>query len=174
MRLWSGYAALVARNLPFTGLQFPLYEALKARMTKWQWTANQDSSAGVLRHACVTGFSAGIAGSVAATVTAPIDVLKTRIMLDAGEERENGTTERQRKAQRGLSWARRKTDSTSLWGVGKDVYDKEGFRGLFRGGALRAGWTAIGLGLYLGSYEGGRMFLESRRESKRADGEIAY
>ncbi|KAL1958554.1 hypothetical protein VTO42DRAFT_4151 [Malbranchea cinnamomea] len=33
--LWSGYTALVARNLPFTGLQFPLYEALKARLGEW-------------------------------------------------------------------------------------------------------------------------------------------
>jgi hypothetical protein len=40
------------------------------------------------------------------------------------------------------------------------------YRGLFKGGLIRAGWTAIALGLYLSLYEGGRFYLENRRTSK--------
>jgi hypothetical protein len=48
-------------------------------------------------------------------------------------------------------------------GIGRDILRNEGVKGLFRGGLIRAGWTAMALGLYLSLYEGGRMFLENRR-----------
>lgn len=50
--------------------------------------------------------------------------------------------------------------------VGRDIYLQEGIKGLFRGGALRAGWTALGLGLYLSAYESGRFYLENRRKGQ--------
>jgi hypothetical protein len=153
MKLWSGYTALAVRNLPFTGLQFPMYEALKERMlnSMLEMEEKDQSSAQrrILQHAGVTALSAGIAGSIAATVTTPIDVVKTRIMLRAGDEE---------KAKR---------QPTTLWAVGKGIYTQEGLPGLFRGGVLRAGWTALGLGLYLGSYETARKMLEARREKRR-------
>jgi hypothetical protein len=41
---------------------------------------------------------------------------------------------------------------------------------LFRGALLRAGWTSIGSGLYLGCYESGRHYLEkNRRDAKEGD-----
>lgn len=49
------------------------------------------------------------------------------------------------------------------WAVGKEVLRTEGVKGLFRGGALRGAWTALGSGLYLGVYESGRRYLEKRR-----------
>lgn len=103
----------------------------------------------------ITGVSAGLAGSIAATVTTPIDVVKTRIMLAASDGNTGFKSSSSRKHIRQRSWA-----------VGKDVYRQEGIKGLFRGGALRAGWTAFGMGLYLGCYEGGRLFLENRRRDK--------
>ena len=47
--------------------------------------------------------------------------------------------------------------------IGREVWRTEGTRGLFRGGALRGVWTALGSGLYLGVYESGRSYLEDRR-----------
>ncbi len=49
------------------------------------------------------------------------------------------------------------------WAVGKEILRTEGVKGLFRGGALRGAWTALGSGLYLGVYESGRRYLEGRR-----------
>ena len=47
--------------------------------------------------------------------------------------------------------------------VGREILRTEGLKGLFRGGALRGLWTALGSGLYLGVYESGRRYLEGRR-----------
>ena len=47
--------------------------------------------------------------------------------------------------------------------VGREILRTEGVKGLFRGGALRGVWTALGSGLYLGVYESGRRYLEERR-----------
>lgn len=150
-----------------------MYEALKARMERWRDDNDRKSEGGseMSLHMGTTALSAGMAGSIAAAVTTPIDVIKTRIMLEAGEGKEG------QEQQRGTSWKHSKKNMT-LWSVGKDVFEKEGTRGLFRGGVLRASWTALGLGLYLGSYEGGRKFLEDRREGKKkvdiVEGESAY
>lgn len=35
-RLWTGYAALAARNLPFTAMQFPMFEHLRASLWRWR------------------------------------------------------------------------------------------------------------------------------------------
>ena len=84
---------------------------------------------------------------MAAVVTTPVDVVKTRVMLRAGEE-----------GRRGSGWA-----------VEREVWAKEGVRGLWRGGALRGVWTAVGSGLYLGVYEVGRVWLGERREKGEGD-----
>ncbi|KAJ6151148.1 hypothetical protein N7470_007742 [Penicillium chermesinum] len=89
-RLWSGYSALLGRNLPTTGIQFPLFEYVRARMVEWRrrrreergirWTGQREV---LVERAGLTGLSAGMAGAVAASVTTPIDVVKTRMMLSA-------------------------------------------------------------------------------------------
>lgn len=115
---------------------------------------------GIAERAVITAGSAGMAGSVAAVVTTPIDVVKTRIMLKAmdgqGAPKGLDSVVKAREKARGQK-------DMSGWRVGKDVWRKEGLKGLFRGGLLRAVWTAMGSGLYLGAYESGRHWLERRR-----------
>ena len=45
----------------------------------------------------------------------------------------------------------------------REIVAERGVKGLWRGGALRAVWTFVGAGLYLGAYETGRVYLASRR-----------
>ena len=164
--LWTGYTALAARNLPFTAMQFPMFEHLKASIlaSRKKKRRSQDPNDGegketLLARGIITAISAGSAGSVSAVITTPIDVVKTRIMLDAGElEKSTTTTSTLRKS----SSHRKKNGLT----VGREVFAKEGFKGLFRGGSLRAAWTALGSGLYLGVYESGRSWLEEGRIAK--------
>lgn len=144
LQLWRGYGALVARNLPFTAIQFPIFEHLRDRISAVYGAqpGRQSDASEMLNRAGITALSAGLAGAFAAVVTTPIDVIKTRIMLGAGK----------RGARPGAI------------ALGREIYAREGLRALFSGGLLRAGWTALGIGLYLSAYESGRMYLEARRK----------
>jgi hypothetical protein len=108
-------------------------------------------------------------------VTTPIDVIKTRMMLSASDSA-SFQDQNSRAGARGsemISSERTKTKPKSLISVGRDIIRYEGIRGLFKGGLIRAGWTAIALGLYLSLYEGGRFYLENRRmERDRINGKF--
>ncbi|KAI9738666.1 MAG: hypothetical protein M1834_008171 [Cirrosporium novae-zelandiae] len=150
-RLWRGYGTLVARNLPFTAMQFPMFEKLRDSITESRVRKRQQrgesKTVSVLERGVITGLSGGLAGSIAAVITTPIDVVKTRVMLAASDE------------QKGKNGGRQ-----GAWQVGKEVLKTEGTRGIFRGGLIRAVWTFVGSGLYLGVYESGRFWLEERRK----------
>ncbi|RMZ45036.1 hypothetical protein AFCA_010476 [Aspergillus flavus] len=157
-KLWSGYTALVGRNLPFTGLHFPIFEGVRGWLVSWRGRERRNGDRnggkngnGVFERAVLTGIAAGVSGTVASVVTTPIDVVKTRVMLGAGGEELKGTEKTVRKVKGTLA-------------VGREVWKEEGLRGLFRGGALRSVWSAFGMSIYLGIYEGGRMYLEKRRK----------
>lgn len=183
--LRQGYWALVSRNLPFTAMQFPLYEYFRQHLSDTfgvsprkpaRRAAHQqeprdstdiDASLAAIRRAyniqqkalknergdemtasvgppnylkagLVSGASAASAGAISALITTPLDLVKTRIML--------GPTRVERQS----------APSQTIAGVGKDIWQREGLRGLMRGATLRSVWTALGAGIYLGSYEAGR------------------
>jgi solute carrier family 25 S-adenosylmethionine transporter 26 len=147
--LFNGYIALAARNLPYTALQFPLFEAARDAIHRARKTTPEQCS--MQERATITGISAGVTGAFAAVVTTPVDVVKTRIMLMAAEEeKKNGAR-------------------LSEIGVFRDLWREEGIRGLWRGGALRGVWTMVGSGLYLGVYDLGRVYLGKRRGAEVDD-----
>ncbi|KAJ5562054.1 hypothetical protein N7535_003483 [Penicillium sp. DV-2018c] len=178
-RLWSGYTALVGRNLPTTALQFPLFEHVRSNLIdRWRRrkaARNNDGrppseqSDQLVERAGLTGLAAAISGPVASTVTTPIDVIKTRVMLSASD---SGTQAGTRGSGAVMPGAQQKSKSgKSPVAVGRDIIRHEGIRGLFKGGLIRAGWTAIALGLYLSLYEGGRFYLENRRKERDGVGQ---
>ncbi|KAI1115291.1 mitochondrial carrier domain-containing protein [Nemania sp. NC0429] len=177
-RLLSGYTALVARNLPFTAIQFPIFEFVRARV--WRRREGGGSGEGkgegerrsLLETGVVTGTSAGLAGSFAALITTPMDVVKTRMMLAAGggeqqqphHVRRRGGREEMREAGGGAHAYR----SRGGLAVAREVVAERGVAGLFRGAVLRAVWTAVGSGLYLGMYEVAKTWL-TRGDGERED-----
>ncbi|KAG0649639.1 S-adenosylmethionine [Hyphodiscus hymeniophilus] len=167
-QLWRGYSALAARNLPFTAMQFPMFEHLKITIKDYR-KKNGTFTGSLTETALTTAISAGSAGSIAAIITTPVDVVKTRIMLSAaGESSEDQARKEVQKARKQgdslqkLASKNGVTKKNSLT-VGREVMAESGIKGLFRGGTLRALWTALGSGLYLGVYESGRTFLGDRR-----------
>ena len=144
-KLWRGYSALAARDLPFTALQFPAFERMKGVLIASRErergieAGGVGVGVGVFERAWVAAVSAGAAGSAAAWVTTPFDVVKTRMMLEAGGK--NGGVK------------------MNAFRVGKRVLHQEGARGLFRGGLVRAALTILGNGLYMGCYEAAKLYL---------------
>ncbi|KAJ1502690.1 hypothetical protein HMI55_002783 [Coelomomyces lativittatus] len=72
---YRGYFSTVLREIPFTCIQFPLYEVLKKQVSKYKQLQTPPEPF----DAAICG---SIAGGVAASVTTPLDVIKTRVMLD--------------------------------------------------------------------------------------------
>jgi solute carrier family 25 S-adenosylmethionine transporter 26 len=169
-QLWRGYTALAARNLPFTAMQFPVFEHLKERI-KQNRRDNGTFTGTLTETGLVTAVSAGSAGSIAAIITTPIDVVKTRIMLAASGESSEGKAKKEVKEalQKGQSLdklaSRKGITKKSGFTVAREVFTESGVKGLFRGGMLRASWTALGSGLYLGVYESGRVWLGDQHEA---------
>ncbi|RPB28362.1 mitochondrial carrier [Terfezia boudieri ATCC MYA-4762] len=154
--LFRGYFALVGRNLPFTALQFPLYEHLKKSFTQ-----GRQIKYDIAKTVQVNMIASAIAGSVAAIVTTPVDVMKTRVMLAANAGEKGGEKEKWQVVG-GKSIGKRPP------GVYKaaltEILKEDGFKGLWRGVGLRGLWSGLGLAVYLGTYEGGKVYL--RRDSQ--------
>lgn len=180
LALWRGYTALAGRNLPFTALQFPMFERMKESL-KARRDAAGTRTGSLAESGVITAISAGSAGSLAAVVTTPIDVVKTRMMLSAVDgsakpkpdakagdvlvDALGNVKDGAEKRAAGKAGARK-----SALAVGRQIIAEEGMRGIWRGGALRAVWTMVGSGLYLGVYESGRIWLARRRgEDVNAD-----
>ncbi|EHK45597.1 hypothetical protein TRIATDRAFT_299314 [Trichoderma atroviride IMI 206040] len=72
--LYRGWGITVFREVPFTVIQFPLWEAMKA-WGRRRRNDGRDVSAGE------SALYGSLAGGVAAASTTPLDVLKTRVML---------------------------------------------------------------------------------------------
>ena len=173
-QLWRGYTALAGRNLPFTAMQFPMFEHVRTSIHAYR-TRKGIATGSLWETGLVTAISAGSAGAVAAVITTPIDVVKTRIMLSASESSQQRGEQQQRAikeveaqgkdAKAEIEKAQQAARGGRAGGlaVGKEILRTEGVKGLFRGGALRCIWTAVGSGLYLGVYESGRRYLEGRR-----------
>lgn len=71
--LYRGWSVTILREVPFTVIQFPLWEGMKEfRRRK---TGKQEISA------IESGLFGSVAGAIAAGTTTPLDVLKTRMML---------------------------------------------------------------------------------------------
>ncbi|CAL1541950.1 unnamed protein product [Lymnaea stagnalis] len=120
---YRGYTSTVMREIPFSVIQFPLWEFMKSKVsqeTGQPITAWQSSLCGA------------VAGGTSAALTTPLDVVKTRIIL----------------AEKGSSVAR-----GDIVFVLKHVVREKGIRGLFSGVVPRVIWISIGGSIFLGVYE---------------------
>jgi solute carrier family 25 S-adenosylmethionine transporter 26 len=119
--LYRGWSITVMREVPFTVIQFPLWEVMKERRRR------KTGREGI--GAVESGFFGSLAGAVAAGVTTPLDVLKTRMMLSR-EKQNIGASLRQILRDNG-PWA------------------------FFAGIGPRVLWISAGGAIFLGSYQWG-------------------
>lgn len=152
-------------------MQFPLFEHFKAWIKAYRERTGIHTGT-LMETGLVTATSAGVAGSISAVATTPVDVVKTRIMLAAAEnaarDAEGGNGVGDALKNGGLRDAmghvvkKPFSRKTSLQ-IGREIVAEQGLKGLWRGGALRGTWTMLASGLYLGTYESGRIWLANRR-----------
>ena len=186
LALWRGYTALAGRNLPFTAMQFPMFERIREGIKKYRDDRGLRTNT-LLEGGLITAVSAGTGGSISAVITTPIDVVKTRIMLTAAESAASdqkpgksakdmlvdATGKSIQEAKQSLNEMMKNvtkpvTRKTSMQ-IAREIVHENGVKGLFRGGLLRGAWTMIGAGLYLGVYESGRIYLAERRGEKAGE-----
>jgi solute carrier family 25 S-adenosylmethionine transporter 26 len=117
--LYRGWSITIIREVPFTIIQFPLWEAMKRY--RCSQTGRKE----------VTGLEGGllgsVAGAVAAGLTTPLDVLKTRMML-----------------------AKEKQPMFTMLST---ILKESGPRAFFAGIGPRIGWISVGGAIFLGSYQ---------------------
>ncbi|KAM5535012.1 hypothetical protein V8D89_011385 [Ganoderma adspersum] len=121
---YRGFGSTIMREIPFTSLQFPLYELLKVRLAKALYRP---------LHSYEAAVCGSFAGGFAAALTTPLDVLKTRVMLDLRDPTKHA--------------------HPSLAARFRDIYIKEGVKALFAGVVPRTLWISAGGAVFLGVYE---------------------
>ncbi|KAM3079669.1 S-adenosylmethionine transporter [Clarireedia jacksonii] len=119
MELYRGWSVTIMREVPFTVIQFPLWESMKA------YRRGMTGREGV--SAMESGAMGSVAGAVAAGITTPLDVLKTRMML-----------------------AREKQGMGFLL---RDILRTNGPSAFFAGIGPRVLWISVGGAIFLGSYQ---------------------
>lgn len=123
--LYRGWTSTILREIPFTAIQFPLYEWMK---TKFASIRARDDSTTVSSFAISDGAIAGsIAGGIAAFITTPLDVLKTRLMLHHSP--------------------------IGLGELASKIVNEDGYRAFWRGAGPRTLWISAGGAIFLGTYE---------------------
>ncbi|KAF2018754.1 mitochondrial carrier [Aaosphaeria arxii CBS 175.79] len=128
--LYRGWSITIMREVPFTVIQFPLWEALK----RWRVDGTGRENVSGLEG----GLLGSVAGAVAAGITTPLDVLKTRMML---------AKERQ-----------------PMFTMLSAILKESGPRAFFAGIGPRVGWISVGGAIFLGSYQWASNALGGLRE----------
>ncbi|CAG0917232.1 unnamed protein product [Notodromas monacha] len=124
--LYRGYLSTIFRELPFSALQFPLWEASKVSLARYR---GRDQPTAI-----EAGICGAIAGGFSAGVTTPLDVAKTRIMLAVNSHE--------------AKLAQGRVDVAVAL-----VYREKGIKGLFAGVVPRVIWISVGGAIFLGVYE---------------------
>jgi hypothetical protein len=131
--LYRGGGITILREIPFTIMQFSLWEYLKSSYSVHQYKEYKRKEG--LVTAAESAVFGSVAGAIAAGATTPLDVLKTRIML---QRRSHG------EARAGRMQVIR---------LLMQIKQEEGMKGLFRGFGPRVAWISVGGAIFLGTYQ---------------------
>lgn len=166
--LWRGLTLTMWRDVPFSGLYWWGYEAVKNSLTKmraqaWPHGSNPQHDSAVT---FVDSFTAGAtSGAAAALITTPFDVGKTRQQVFR-HSADDATTA----ASTSSSLSKRTPSSTPLTSPKSThppeqssiprfllhIFREEGLQGLFRGWAARCLKVAPACAIMISSYEVGK------------------
>lgn len=132
--LFRGMPIMLARELPFSMIQMSLYEGFK------RYLDNHNNSSSNFQYVSLVPFCAAAAGGIAAFLTTPLDVIKTRVMLQNHQHSHRIS----QIIKEVLLEEKRPSDK---FGV---------LQKFFRGATARVFWISLGGSIFLSTYELGR------------------
>ncbi|VDL90353.1 unnamed protein product [Schistocephalus solidus] len=130
--LYRGYLSTILRGLPFSLIQYPVWETLKRFLMEHNRRGSSLPESSVELSKGQFALCGALAGATAGACTTPFDVAKTRIIL----------------AQKGSPLA-----TGNVITAFRHIYLERGVRGLFAGVAPRVGQVGIGGAIFLGLYD---------------------
>ncbi|KAF7245879.1 Solute carrier family 25 member 40 [Varanus komodoensis] len=146
LSLWKGWGPTVLRDVPFSALYWWNYEYFKTLLCK---------KSDVHEPTILITFSSGAAaGSIAALLTLPFDVVKTHTQTELWDLDVTPSSQ-QRKA--------------SVWKLLKRIVAKNGFCGLFTGIIPRLTKIAPACAIMISTYEYGKFFFHRLNKDKDPD-----
>ncbi|CAL5870927.1 uncharacterized protein PFLUO_LOCUS5169 [Penicillium psychrofluorescens] len=143
--LYRGAGITIAREIPFTVLQFTMWESMKETYAQRYLRAETGSVIVSPVPASTSAMFGSVAGAIAAGLTTPLDVIKTRVMLARRGDGGSEAPIRLKEVVRGIA--------------------QEGFGAFWRGLGPRVAWIGIGGAVFLGSYQWASNTLEGARET---------
>ncbi|MFH4980141.1 hypothetical protein AB6A40_006850 [Gnathostoma spinigerum] len=160
---WRGWAPTLLRDLPFSAVYWTAYECFKARILQLFKKAETNF---------FISFGCGaIAGTIAATVTTPFDVVKTQRQITLGQiEHERSAVGKNRSKHSHSITAKSSGNmsinvrSESTYSIMREVTKTRGLAGLFAGIIPRIVKVAPSCAIMIGSYECAKIFFAHRRK----------
>ncbi|XP_075998815.1 mitochondrial glutathione transporter SLC25A39 isoform X2 [Genypterus blacodes] len=147
LSLWRGWGPTVLRDVPFSALYWFNYELVKAHLCEQAGRPQANFS---------ISFTAGaVSGTIAAILTLPFDVVKTRRQIQLGEMDTLGVPLKK---------------STSTWHIMKGIWAEMGYRGLFAGFMPRVFKVAPACAVMISSYEFGKTFFHKMNLDQERQG----
>ncbi|KAL8835004.1 MAG: hypothetical protein Q9170_003494 [Blastenia crenularia] len=165
--LWRGLTLTMWRDVPFSGIYWWGYEAVRNRLKDLRYPSFGQEQSFAPRHdenhsaTFVDSFIAGAtSGAVASVVTTPFDVGKTRQQVLEPEDR-NRTPRSDKGALR--------PEERSMPRFLYHIWKTEGTPGLFRGWAARCLKVAPACAIMISSYEIGKKMAKNMNERKASE-----
>ncbi|CAK6968849.1 probable mitochondrial glutathione transporter SLC25A39 isoform X1 [Scomber scombrus] len=137
LSLWRGWGPTVLRDVPFSALYWFNYELVKAQLCEQARMPQANFS--------ISFTAGGISGAIAAILTLPFDVVKTRRQIQLGEMDTLGEPLKR---------------TTSTWHIMKEIRTEVGYRGLFAGFMPRVIKVAPACAVMISTYEFGKAFFQ--------------
>ncbi|MCL7026906.1 hypothetical protein MKW94_000553 [Papaver nudicaule] len=133
--LYAGYSSFLLRDLPFDAMQFCIYEQIRIG---YKLAAKRDLNDA--ENAVIGAFSGAITGAI----TTPLDVIKTRLMVQGSANQYKGIVD-----------------------CVKTIVREEGAPALLKGIGPRVLWIGIGGSIFFGVLERTKLLLAQRRDGKQ-------
>ncbi|KAI5654600.1 hypothetical protein M9H77_31787 [Catharanthus roseus] len=133
--LFAGYGSFLLRDLPFDAIQFCIYEQLRIG---YKLAAKRDLKDP--ENALIGAF----AGAITGAITTPLDVIKTRLMIQGSAKQYEG-----------------------ILHCVRSIAREEGTCALFKGLGPRVLWIGIGGSIFFGVLERTKSMLASRHRDDR-------